>query len=180
MQFLMLILNIMFILHQNRRLTVEMLKYSIKKTIDSCEKNLVYSSSLYIFPVTRSRAMQIQDNIHLVVNDYMSNFEHFSICNKGEKKIFLWSTKTFGLPFTHPPTSWTEVINLPWILILFTATDFLALATFVYLSYIKEKVWISKNFAACFSVCDEAQLLVFSDGIQNIIFGEFLDCFSFI
>jgi hypothetical protein len=59
MQFLKLILNIMFILHQNRLLTVEMLKYGVEKTIESCEKIFFYSSSFYIFPVTRSRAMKI-------------------------------------------------------------------------------------------------------------------------
>jgi hypothetical protein len=31
----------------------------------------------------------------------MYNFEHFSICNKGEKEIFLWNTKTFGSPFMY-------------------------------------------------------------------------------
>jgi hypothetical protein len=35
--------------------------------------------------------------IHLVVSDYMSNFEHFSICNKGEKKIFFVKYQDFWL-----------------------------------------------------------------------------------
>jgi hypothetical protein len=56
-----------------------------KNLITAYEKNLPYSSTAYIFLITRTRVMKIWDNIHHVAIDYMPKFQHFWICNKGEK-----------------------------------------------------------------------------------------------
>jgi hypothetical protein len=55
MQFFMLIPNIMFISNQYRHLMVKMSKYDNYVM----GKNILYSSRLFIFPVTRARVMKI-------------------------------------------------------------------------------------------------------------------------